>query len=77
MNFTDINGKSIKANQCYFCRSTLCFTRIYAFDLTFDEIACRDCQKELALYADKMLGNPGKMRNHISSSSKVKRNTFS
>ena len=76
MMFRDIKREVIRSNQCYFCRSTNCFTRIYTVDLTFDEIACHDCKDKLVLHADRVLGNPGKMRHHLSSLANVKRYKF-
>ena len=47
--------------------------RIFTEDLTFDELACYRHGKDLEKHADKVLGAPGKIRNHLSSSATLSR----
>jgi len=63
----------VRRDTCFRCRSRRCYYRIYTSDLTFDEIACNRHRTDLEIHADAKLGNPGKLRTHLSSSGLVKR----
>ena len=58
-------------NRCKFCKSTNCRMRIVTEGLEFDEIACSQHIRQLEKFADDVLGNPGIVRRHISSSSRL------
>ena len=60
-----------RVDQCKFCASTLCHTRIITAFFGFDEIACCDHIRDLELHADQVLA--GAVRHCISSSGKLKR----
>lgn len=55
------------------CSSRKCRYRIHTEDLSFDELACPKHSKDLERHADKVLGSPGKIRNHLTSSSELQR----
>lgn len=55
-----------RKNECYKCTSRRCYTRIVSLDgPKFDEVACVLHSSELCVYSDKVLGNPGFLRSHI------------
>lgn len=59
---------SIRPDQCRFCKSRCCRTRIHTRDYGFDELACYRHIKQLEHLADGTLGiNNGVMRCHVSS----------
>lgn len=63
----------IPRNQCLFCGSRNCHLRIYTEDLQFDEVACYRHISQLEEHSDNVLGAPGKLRWHISGTSKQAR----
>lgn len=73
---TAINERKT-GNQCLFCRSRQCHTRIHTDNLGYDEVACIRHVKELEQHADETLGsNNGVLRWHISSSGLLERGTI-
>ena len=62
-----------RKDECFKCSKRKCRTRIVTSNYSFNEIACDSHIRDLELYADKKLGNPGKLRNHISSTAQVAR----
>ncbi len=63
----------MKGSRCKFCRSRNSHFRIVSVDKTYDEVACNKHTHELEDDADKILGSPGKIRNHTTSSGIVYR----
>lgn len=61
----------LRKDQCRFCSSRKCYTRIVTPDLQFDEVACRRHTRCLALYADRELR--GALRWNIDSTGNLKR----
>lgn len=61
----------VRKDQCRFCGSRSCYMRVYTADYQFDELACRDHQRDLEVYSDGMLGKAPRM--HQSSSGKLVR----
>lgn len=63
-----------RKNECFRCTSRRCYNRIVTSDgPVFDEIACVSHSNELCLYSDKILGNPGYLRTHITNTGGVRR----
>ena len=60
-----------RVDQCRFCASTSCYTRIVTAFFEFDEVACHDHIRDLELYADRVL--EGGVRHCITSSDTLKR----
>lgn len=58
----------MRGDQCLFCGSRVCYCRIVSEDLLYDEIACNRHIRQLEEHADSVLS--GKIRNHISGTSK-------
>ena len=61
-------------NECQFCKSRFCYHRIVRQENPkYDEVYCNKHIREAEDEADKVLGNPGYMRTHISSTAIQKR----
>ncbi len=65
----------MRKDQCKFCNSRSCYTRIVRFEEPFyDEVACSKHISDLEKHSDKTLGiKNGIIRTHISSCGKLKR----
>ena len=64
----------MRRDQCLFCKSRSCYTKIYTDDFRYDEVACDKHVHDLEKHSDKVLGkNNGVMRTHLSGTSKLKR----
>lgn len=61
----------MRKNQCKFCASRSCYTRIVTPDLSYDEVACRRHVHELEKDADASLN--GALRCNCSSTGKLSR----
>lgn len=64
-----------RKDECLFCSSRRCYTRIYRVEEpSYDEIACDKHIHELEKHNDEVLGSHNRvMRVHQSSSSRLKR----
>lgn len=66
---TQSQARRTTGNQCLFCNSRQCHTRIYTDNMGYDEVACSKHIKELEHHADETLGSHnGVLRWHHSSS---------
>lgn len=64
-------ARSRRADECLFCSSRRCYTRIRADNGMYDEVACRDHGRDLEQHADRHLGRM--LRTSTSSSSPLRR----
>ena len=64
-----------RKDECLFCSRRSCNTRIVRLvELKYDEIACSDHIEDLEKHSNEKLGKEnGIMRDHISSTGKMKR----
>jgi hypothetical protein len=64
-----------RKDECLFCSSRTCSTRIYRRDVPiYDELACDKHILDLEKHSDEVLGSHnGIMRNHVQGSGKYKR----
>jgi hypothetical protein len=64
-----------RVDECLFCSKRSCSTRIVRLiEPKYDEIACHTHVEDLEKHSDEVLGSKnGVMRNHISSSARLKR----
>jgi hypothetical protein len=64
-----------RKDECLFCSSRNCHTRIYRREVPiYDELACGKHIEELQNHADKVLGRRnGVYRNHVSGTGNYKR----
>ena len=61
-------------NECQFCKNRFCYHRIVREqEPKYDEVYCNKHINEAEEEADKVLGNPGHMRTHISGTGIQKR----
>ncbi len=63
-----------RKDECQFCTSRTCNHRIVREEEPkYDEVYCCNHSDEAESEADRVLGNPGHMRSHLSGNSKYKR----
>lgn len=63
-----------RVDECLFCRSRSCYTKICTDDFIFDEVACNNHILDLEKHSDKVLGKDnGVMRSHVTSTARLKR----
>jgi len=64
----------VRRNQCKFCTSRKCHTRIVIKDFRYDEVACTIHTHKLEIDADNTLGRSvGISITHISSTANLRR----
>ena len=64
-------SKGKRTDECLFCASRSCYFRVWTPYTTYDEVACRDHQRDLEVHADVTL--KGKSRTHRISTEKQRR----
>ncbi len=66
--------KMKRKDECLFCSSRKCYTRIVTDDKRYDEISCGNHVIDMEKHSNNVLGrNNGVMRWHVSSTGRVRR----
>ena len=69
-----VNSKGKVVNECLFCKSRFCYTRVVSLDYTYDEIACAKHVQDLYKHSDKVA--PKTVKHFISGTGIQKRGVF-